>query len=264
LLVDSHCHLNYLESPEEALRLARGAGVGAFLCISVEQGSIDQVLVLAQGHADVWASVGQHPEAADHDPAWVDTLLDSQHPALARVVALGEMGLDFFPGDDKDGDKGGDKVATRSRQRERFDYQLGLAHRRDYPAIIHTRAAESDTQEVLAKHAGCQGVLHCFTESWDLAKAALDLGYYISISGIVTFNNAANVREVASKVPRDRLLVETDCPWLAPVPHRGAQNQPAFVGDTARFLADWLDWDFAELSGQTTENFFRLFSRAQR
>lgn len=256
MLVDSHCHLNYLESPDTALRLARQSGVGGFLCIGVEQATIDEVLTLARRHPDVWASVGQHPEAAAHDPTWIETLLAGNATALEPVVAMGEMGLDFF--------HGGDDAEVKLRQQERFDYQLGLARSRRYPAIIHTRAAESATRDLLSKHAGAEGVLHCFTESWELARSALDLGYYISISGIVTFNNGGNVRDVAAKVPRDRLLVETDSPWLAPVPHRGKQNQPVFVGDTARFLADWLQWDFAELAEQTTENFFRLFRRARR
>jgi TatD DNase family protein len=255
LLVDSHCHLNYLEAPDAALRNARSAGISGFLCIGVEQKTLQEVLDLAQRHPDVWASVGQHPEAALSNPQWIDSHLAADSHAIDRIVALGEMGLDFF--------HSGDDAETRRRQQECFDYQLGLARRRDYPAVIHTRSAEDATRQLLVRHAGVRGVLHCFTESWELASAALDLGYYISISGIVTFKNGDNVRKVAAKVPRDRLLVETDSPWLAPVPYRGKQNQPAFVGDTARFLADWLQWDFAELAAQTTENFYRLFSRAR-
>ena len=249
MLVDSHCHLNYLDEPDEALRAARGGGVRGFLCIGVDRTSIDSVLALAARNDDVWASVGEHPEAASDDPEWVGAHLDAH-----RVVAVGEMGLDFFRNDADD---------VRRRQQDCFDYQLGLAAERGLPAVIHTRAAEAETRDMLIKHAGATGVLHCFTESWELAKKALDLGYYISISGIVTFKNGANVREVAAKVPKDRLLVETDSPWLAPVPHRGKQNQPAFVVHTARFLAELLDWEPKQLERQTTENFFRLFSCAR-
>ena len=128
--------------------------------------------------------------------------------------------------------------------------------------IVHTRAAEPHPGDLLRRHTGVIGVLHCFTESWELASAALDLGFYISISGIVTFKNGANVREIARQVPRDRLLVETDSPWLAPVPHRGQTNEPSFVVDTARFLAEFLAWPYEELAAQTTANFYRLFTRA--
>jgi TatD DNase family protein len=250
LLVDSHCHLNYLDDPDMRLHAARARGVAAFLCIGVQRDTIDEVLELAVRHDDVWASVGQHPEAAACAPDWIADRL--AHP---RVVAVGETGLDYYYGKAEH---------LRALQRERFDYQLALAESTGLPVIVHTREAEADTRQLLNRHAGVTGVLHCFTESWELASAALDLGFYISISGIATFKNGGNVRAVAKRIPRDRLLVETDSPWLAPVPHRGQTNEPAFVLDTARHLAELLHWRFEALAEQTTENFYRLFSRADR
>ncbi|HEX7036982.1 MAG TPA: TatD family hydrolase [Pseudomonadales bacterium] len=246
MLVDSHCHLNYLEDPERRLADARRRGVTAFLCIGVDESGIGDVLALAERHDDVWATVGQHPEAAAADPGWILERLG--HP---RVVAMGEMGLDYFHETDD---------AARRRQRERFAWQLGAAGERRLPVVIHTRAAEADTLDLLRAHRDVTGVLHCFTESWEMAAAALELGYYVSISGIVTFRNAGNVREVARRVPADRLLVETDSPWLAPVPHRGKPNEPAYVADTAAFLAELRGVTPDALAETTTANFRRLFS----
>lgn len=247
VLVDSHCHLNYLEDPDGCLNAARARGVGAFLCIGVDEGGIDQVLALADAHPDVWASVGQHPEAAVADPGWIVPRLT--HP---RVVAAGEMGLDYAHDPDAE---------QRRLQLARFEFQLALAAQHQLPAVIHTRAAEADTLARLRAHGDVIGVLHCFTESWEMASAALDLGYYVSISGIVTFKNADNVRAVARRVPDDRLLVETDSPWLAPVPNRGKRNQPAFVADTAAFLAELRNQSLETLTDATTRNFARLFAR---
>lgn len=248
MLVDSHCHLNYLEQIDARIVSAREAGVQAILCVGVEEGRISEVLSCAEQHEDVWASVGQHPQGACEDPGWVRQYLT--HP---RVVAVGETGLDYH-------DTRGDDA--RAAQRGCFEHQLVMAGEHDLPVVVHTRSAEKDTLDALRAHDGVVGVLHCFTESWPLAAAALDLGYYISISGIVTFRNGDNVREVARKVPRDRLLVETDAPWLAPVPHRGHRNEPAFVLDTAAFLAELLNWPMEELAAQTTANFYRLFRGA--
>jgi TatD DNase family protein len=246
LLVDSHCHLNYLDDPDSRLQAARLAGVDGFLCIGVDKDGIAAVLDIAERHLDVWASVGQHPEAAESPPDWVSNYLT--HP---RVVAVGETGLDYHHGR---------QAHIQRLQRERFAWHLEIAGVAGLPVVVHTRDAVADTADLLRAHRDVGGVLHCFTETWDLAKSALDLGYYISISGIVTFRNGENVREVASRVPRDRLLVETDCPWLAPAPHRGRTNEPAFVRDTATFLADHLNWDRDALAAQTSENFFRLFA----
>ena len=248
LLVDSHCHLNYLEDPDRRLAEARARGVGGFLCIGVDQAGTPDVLALADAHPDVWATVGQHPEGAAADPEWIGQWLD--HP---RVVAVGETGLDYFHEQD---------AAARQSQRARFGYQLELAAERGLPVVIHTRAAESDTLDLLRAFPGVRGVLHCFTESWEMAAGALDLGYYISISGIVTFRNADNVRDVAVRIPDDRLLVETDSPWLAPVPHRGRRNEPMFVTDTAAYLAELRGGSPEALAEQTTANFFALFSCA--
>lgn len=203
------------------------------------------MLDIAERHPDVWASVGQHPEACHSSPEWVCDYLSH-----SRVVAVGETGLDYHHGRE---------ARTQRRQRECFARHLEMAEAAGLPVVVHTRDAVADTRDLLRGHPDVQGVLHCFTETWELASAALDLGYYISISGIVTFRNGGNVREVAAKVPRDRLLVETDCPWLAPVPHRGRTNEPAYVRDTAAFLADHLNWDLEELAAQTSENFHRLF-----
>ncbi|MCZ6711701.1 MAG: TatD family hydrolase [Gammaproteobacteria bacterium] len=248
MLVDSHCHLNYLGDPDARLGAARAAGVRAFLCVGVGEDTIHEVLQVADRHDDVWASIGQHPQEAESPPHWIEAHLS--HP---RVVAVGETGLDYHYGTDQ---------RTRELQRQHFEYHLTMAAAVDLPVIVHTRDASAHTRESLERHAGVTGVLHCFTESWELASVALDLGYYISISGIVTFNNGANVRDVVRRVPRERLLVETDSPWLAPVPHRGRTNEPLFVTDTARYLAEFLDWPYEQLAEQTTANFYRLFSRA--
>jgi TatD DNase family protein len=248
LLVDSHCHLNYLNDPEARLEAARARGVGAFLCIGVDQAGIGEVLALADAHDDVWASVGQHPDAAGQPLDWVEPLLERP-----RVVAVGEMGLDYYRDPD---------AAARRAQLAAFEQQLDLAARLGLPAVVHTRFAEADTLARLRAQPAAAGVLHCFTESWALASAALELGYYVSISGIVTFKNGENVREVARRVPHDRLLVETDSPYLAPVPHRGRRNEPAYVVDTAAYLAELRGVSPRALAESTTANFYRLFTRA--
>jgi len=248
LLVDSHCHLNYLEDPERCLADARGLGVSRVLCITVDAGHVHQVLNLAERHPDVWASIGQHPQAADDGPTdWIESLL--AHP---RVVAVGETGLDYHQ-------VSSDEI--RGVQRRCFEQQLELAARHDLPIVIHTRSAELDTLSLLKAFPQVRGVLHCFTESWEMARQALDLGYFVSISGIVTFKNAANVRDVAVRIPQDRLLVETDAPWLTPAPHRGKPNEPAFVRHTAEFLAELRAVSFETLAEATTNNFLKLFDR---
>lgn len=249
MLVDSHCHLNYLEEPGLRIREAREAGVSGQLCIGVDEAHISEVLALAEQEPDVWASVGQHPEAAAGAFDWIEPALN--HP---RVVAVGETGLDYFH---EEGE------SKRARQRENFEHQLALADSHDLPVVVHTRAAEADTLALLRQFPKVRGVLHCFTESWEMASAALELGYYISISGIVTFRNGENVRAVARQVPHDRLLIETDAPWLAPVPHRGKPNAPAYVADTARFLAELRGVAFETLAGQTSRNFHTLFKRTR-
>ena len=249
MLVDSHCHLNYLEDPGLRIREAREAGVTGQLCIGVDEARISEVLALAEREPDIWASVGQHPDAAANAFDWLEPAL--AHP---RVVAVGETGLDYLHTEE---------AAARARQRESFEYQLTLADRHGLPVVVHSRAAEADTLALLRQFPQVRGVLHCFTESWEMAAEALTLGYYISISGIVTFRNGDNVREVARQVPEDRLLVETDAPWLAPVPHRGRANAPAYVRDTAEYLAELRGVSFATLAEQTSRNFYALFRRAE-
>lgn len=255
-LIDSHCHLNYdglAERQEEVLASARARGVTGFLNISTRQDEWSAVVGAAERHPDVWASVGVHPHEADsHPDLGAAALIDaSAHP---RVIAIGECGLDYYY----------DK-SDRAAQRERFLAHIDAARETGLPLVVHTRDAEDDTAEMLAREVakgGVTGVLHCFTGTANLAHKALDLGFYISISGIVTFKNAKELQETAKIVPQDRLLVETDSPFLAPVPHRGQTCEPAFVADTAAFLSDLRDVPLEELASATTANFYRLFGKA--
>jgi len=256
MLVDSHCHLNYpglADRQEEVLRNARARGVGAFLNISTRQSEWSDILATAERHEDVWASVGVHPHEADSHPDLGATALTeaARHP---RVIGIGECGLDYFY----------DK-SDRQAQRERFQAHIEAARQTGMPLIVHTRDAEDDTAEILGeavKEGGVAGVLHCFTSSADLARKALDIGFYISLSGIVTFKNARDLQETAKEIPLDRLLVETDAPFLAPVPNRGKTCEPAFVADTAAFVAELRGEPLERLAEATTANFYRLFSRA--
>ena len=249
MLIDSHCHLNYLEDPDGAIERARQSGVTTCLCISVDEDGYAGVKALADTHEDVWATAGVHPDAAEGNLDWIEAELSQP-----RVVAVGETGLDYFHAEDP---------AVQARQREAFAHQLNLGAKHALPVIVHTRQAEVDTLDLLRAHARAHGVLHCFTESWSMAKQALDMGFFISISGIVTFKNADNVREVAAQVPADRLLIETDAPFLAPVPKRGKTNEPAFVAHTAAFLAELRGVDVADLCEQTGQNFVQLFGCGQ-
>ena len=255
-LVDSHCHLNYeglADRQEEVLAAARARGVQGFLNISTRQKEWGDVVGAAERHPDVWASIGVHPHEADaHPDLGAAALIEAAaHP---RVIAIGECGLDYYY------DKS-DRVA----QRERFGAHIEAARQTGLPLVVHTRDAEDDTAEILTREVGkggVSGVLHCFTGSAALARKALDLGFYISISGIVTFKNARDLQDVAKTIPQDRLLVETDSPFLAPVPHRGQTCEPAFVADTAAFLSELRDEPLDELAAATTSNFFRLFGKA--
>jgi TatD DNase family protein len=255
-LIDSHCHLNYAglaERQDEVLANARAAGVTGFLNISTRQREWDDVIALAETHADVWATVGVHPHEADAHPDLGAAALTAaaSHP---RVIAIGECGLDYYY----------DK-SDRGAQRERFAAHIEAARTTGLPLVVHTRDAEEDTAEILERavnEGGVRGVLHCFTGSRQLAHKALDLGFFISLSGIVTFKNARDLQETAKIVPEDRLLVETDSPFLAPVPHRGQTCEPAFVADTARFVAELRGMEAETLAEQTTANFFTLFGKA--
>ena len=255
-LIDSHCHLNYeglVERQEEVLANARARGVAGFLNISTRQKEWGDVVGAAERNPDVWASIGVHPHEADaHPDLGASALIEaSDHP---RVIAIGECGLDYYY----------DK-SDRAAQRERFQAHIDAARATGLPLVVHTRDAEQDTAEILTQavgKGGVAGVLHCFTGSAELARTALDLGFYVSMSGIVTFKNARDLQETARTIPQDRLLVETDSPFLAPVPHRGQTCEPAFVADTAAFLSELRDEPPDELASATTANFFRLFGKA--
>lgn len=255
-LIDSHCHLNYeglADRQDEVLANARARGVAGFLNISTRQAEWNDVISVAERNTDVWATVGVHPHEADAHPdlgsaALVDA---SDHP---RVVAIGECGLDYYY----------DK-SERAAQRERFQAHVDAARASGLPLVVHTREAEADTAEILGnavKEGGVTGVLHCFTGSAELARKGLDLGFFISLSGIVTFKNARDLQDTAKWLPLDRILVETDAPFLAPVPHRGKTGEPAFVADTAAFVAELRGEEPDALADATTVNFFKLFAKA--
>jgi TatD DNase family protein len=258
MLIDSHCHLNYaglVERQAEVLDAARARGVGGFLNISTRQSEWGDILATAGRHGDVWASVGVHPHEADaHPDLGAGVLVDGA--AHAKVVAIGECGLDYYY----------DK-SDRAAQRERFEAHIEAARTTGLPLVVHTRDAEEDTAEMIGRatrEGGVSGVLHCFTGTADLAHKALDCGFFISLSGIVTFKNARDLQETAKTIPLDRLLVETDAPFLAPVPNRGKTCEPAFVADTAAFVAELRGEEPGALAEATTANFFRLFPRAKK
>jgi TatD DNase family protein len=232
---------------------ARERGVAGFLNISTRQAEWNDVISVAEANADVWATVGVHPHEADSHPDLGSSALveAASHP---RVIAIGECGLDYYY----------DK-SDRSAQRDRFQAHIDAAREAGLPLVVHTREAEADTADMLGaavKEGGVTGVLHCFTGSAELAHKGLDLGFYVSLSGIVTFKNAADLQATAKWLPADRMLVETDSPFLAPVPHRGLTCEPAFVADTAVFVAQLRGEEPEALADATTANFFRLFGKA--
>jgi TatD DNase family protein len=255
-LIDSHCHLNYeglVERQDEVLENARNRGVGGFLNISTRRREWADIIAVADRNPDVWASVGVHPHEADaHPDLGAAALVEAtDHP---RVIAIGECGLDYHY----------DK-SDRAAQRDRFEAHIEAAGQTGLPLVVHTRDAEEDTAEILARAVrdrGVRGVLHCFTGSAELARKGLDLGFYISLSGIVTFKNAADLQDTAKWLPAKQMLVETDSPFLAPVPHRGQKCEPAFVADTAAFVADLRGEPVEQLAETTTANFFKLFNKA--
>lgn len=256
-LIDSHCHLNYeglAERQDEVLASARERGITGFLNISTRQREWDDVISVAERNADVWATVGVHPHEADaHPDLGAAALVEAA--SHSRVIAIGECGLDYYY----------DK-SDRTAQRERFQAHIEAAREAGLPLVVHTREAEADTADMLeqaVKEGGIAGVLHCFTGSAELARKGLDLGFYVSLSGIVTFKNAQNLQETAKWLPADQMLVETDSPFLAPVPHRGKTCEPAFVADTAAFIAELRGEQPDALADATTANFYRLFSKAR-
>lgn len=255
LLVDSHCHINFDPlgaNVAQVLENARAQGVGHLLCVAVNLEDFPQVQALAHTHAQVFASVGVHPnETAGKDPSVEELVALAQD---RKVVAIGETGLDYYRSN-------GDLTWQQLRFRRHIRAAIAVGK----PLIVHTREAAQDTIDIL-KEEGAQragGVMHCFSENWEIAQQALDLGFYISFSGIVTFKSAQNLREVAMRVPTERLLVETDSPYLAPVPHRGKTNEPAYVRLVADCLAALRNSPYPEIAAATTDNFFRLFRQAQ-
>jgi TatD DNase family protein len=255
MFVDSHCHLDFpdlIAREDEVLATMAANRVGHALCISVKIEDFPRVRALAERHAMLWASVGVHPDNADcHEPDEAELLALADHP---KVVGIGETGLDYYWNKDEP-----------EWQRVRFRTHIRAARACGKPLIVHTRNAAADTLRLMREERAGEvgGVMHCFTERWEVADAALELGFYISFSGIVTFRNAKDLKEVAKRVPLDRLLIETDSPYLAPVPHRGRTNEPGWVVHVAEEIARLRDEPLERIEQATTDNFFRLFRHAQ-
>jgi TatD DNase family protein len=258
MLVDSHCHLDFPDFADErdaVVGRALDAGVGTLVTICTKISEFPAVAAIAERYPAVWCSVGIHPHEAAHQPATAtaDLVERARHP---KVVGIGETGLDFHY-----------DHSPRERQRAVFRAHIAAARESGLPLIVHSREADEETVALLAEGAAAgplTGVVHCFSSGVYLAEEALKLGFYISLSGILTFRKATELQAVARTLPADRVLVETDSPYLAPVPHRGKRNEPAFVTDTARFLAGLRGEEPETIAAQTTENFFRLFRRARR
>ncbi|MEI7444068.1 MAG: TatD family hydrolase [Burkholderiales bacterium] len=259
MYVDSHCHLDFPDLAgrlPEVLARMRENHVERALCVSVTLEDFPRVLALAEAHDGLYASVGVHPDYADTREPDVATLVAlAAHP---KVIAIGETGLDYYRTE-------GDPQALCGWQRERFRIHVRAARVTGKPLIVHTRAASEDTIAILREEGADApgGVMHCFTETWEVARAALDLGFYISLSGIVTFRNAEALREVARRVPLDRLLIETDSPYLAPVPHRGKTNEPGWVRHVGEFIAGLRGLPAEEFAALTTRNFDRCFRQSE-
>lgn len=255
-LADSHCHLNMLDltvysgDSQKCLAYARAQGVQYILNVCVRMQDFPTILTMALQDRFISASVGVHPDAAEADPELLDLTKAAAHP---KVVAIGETGLDYY--------HGSDNILC---QHERFKLHIRAAKAVQKPLIVHTRQAQEDTMRLLkieqAQEVG--GVLHCFTEDWHMAEQALDLGFYISLSGIVTFRNATNLQDVARRIPLERLLLETDAPYLAPVPLRGKPNEPANLVHTLDFVANLREMSRLSLAAATTANYLRLFPQA--
>ncbi|CAB1275917.1 TatD family hydrolase [Candidatus Nitrosacidococcus tergens] len=254
MLVDSHCHINLIDQPaSQTIEEAHQSGVGHMLCVSVDMKSFPEIYKIAQKNEDISISVGIHPNSNEIKESTIDQLIDSG--SLPEVVGIGETGLDYFR---SEGDL--------SWQQDRFRAHITAAKICNKPLIIHTRQAKEDTLRIL-KEEGAEevgGVLHCFTEDWDTAKKGMDLGFYISFSGIITFPSARDLQQVATKIPANRLLIETDSPYLAPVPYRGKTNTPAYVQYVAKHIAELRKTSLACIEDITTENFFSLFTYAAK
>ena len=255
MFIDSHCHLDFPElaaDRDAVLQLMRDNGVSHALTISTTLKTFPAVRAVAEAHDNMWCSAGVHPDEQvdDHEVSLDELLAMADHP---KVVAIGETGLDYYR-----------LTGDLEWQRERFRVHIRAARRCGKPLIVHTRSAAADTLRILREEGAeaVGGVMHCFTEDWETAAAAMDLGFMISFSGIVTFKSAQALRDVAVRVPHDRLLIETDAPYLAPVPHRGKTNEPAFVRHVGEFLANLRGEPVAQLADRTTANFHRLFRPA--
>ena len=257
MLVDSHCHLDRVDLAPYGNRFSDlveqtlASGVSHMLCVSIDLESYPAMLDLVESYPEISISVGVHPCDHDRREPTVDELLElACHP---KNVAIGETGLDYFRAE-----------GDLEWQRDRFRRHIRAARRAAKPLIVHTREAREDTIAILREEGAEEvgGVMHCFTETWEMARAAMEMGFYISFSGIVTFRNAGELREVARRVPLDRILVETDAPYLAPVPHRGKSNQPMFVSHVANVIAELRGMPETELVRITHDNYFRLFSAA--
>jgi TatD DNase family protein len=254
MLTDSHCHLDFPELaaqlPAVLERMAQ-AHVSRAMCISVTLEDFPRVLALAQTHPQLYATVGVHPDnLEDREPSLAELLEGAKHP---KVLAIGETGLDYF--------RIGDNHEARAAQQRRFATHIEAGVQTGKPLVIHTRSASIDTLAMMRTGGAdeCSGVMHCFTETAEVARQALDLGFYISFSGIVTFKNAQDLREVVKLVPLDRMLIETDAPYLAPVPVRGRLNEPAYVAHTAAFIAQLIGISTERLAEMTSSNFDNLF-----
>lgn len=258
MLIDSHCHLDRLNldaydgNLDAAVEAALARDISQLLCVGISIENVDRVVEIAQCYPQVVASVGVHPLDVDKGLASVEQLVNwAKQP---KVVAIGESGLDYYYSEE-----------SKAQQQASFAVHLEAGGESELPVIVHTRDAREDTLAMIREHGSeaHRGVLHCFTEDWDMARRALDLGYFISISGIVTFRNADALRDVVRQIPLDRLLVETDSPYLAPVPYRGKPNEPKYVREVAEYIAELKQVSFEELAKLTSANFYELFPRAQ-
>jgi TatD DNase family protein len=259
MFVDSHCHINFaglVERLDQLVENMRLNEVSHALCVSVDLETLPAVLDVAQRYPNIYASVGVHPDHEDcAEPSVAELIELSQHP---KVVAIGETGLDYYRLE-------GRTLEQMEWQRERFRTHIRAACAVDKPLIIHTRSSAQDTLRIMQEEGAARpgGVMHCFTESWEVAQAALALNFHISISGIVTFKSATALQDVVRRLPLERLLIETDSPYLAPVPFRGKTNEPAYVSHVGRFVAQLRDVPDSTIGAASTGNFFRLFKAAQ-
>lgn len=255
MLVDSHCHLDFPDFDDDrdkVIARARAAGVGRMVTISTRVSQLDRLLTIASAHDDIFCSVGTHPHNAAEEPDVTTEMLveHSQHP---KIVAIGEAGLDYHY-----------ESSPRDAQAIGFRRHIAAARDTGLPLVIHARDADEDVADILIDETGkgaFPAILHCFSSGRDLAMTGIDLGLYVSFSGIVTFKRTDELRSIAAEIPEDRLLVETDAPYLAPTPHRGSRNEPSFVVETAKVLADVRGVAAEEIAARTTENFFRLFGK---